>query len=268
MIETIKEVLIMMWSVLKIALPIFIIIEIIILVRPYFIKHETVQLYTGGLGTGKSLLSVRKAIRLYKLNTRKVKIYNIFHRKKKRTLPRLYSNIPIKYKGKIISRHPSPSILTGETRMVEKSILFIDELSIFCNQWENQRNNSKIKDLEDFITLFRHYTKGGYLIINTQNINKVNHNIRYCIDKCIDCYHFYKILFLGVVKIREIDLSCDVVNVNESFKEDNTKRVFIILTRKTRYYDTFAYSDLYNPIKDDDSTIDNTMKVQKKFKLE
>ena len=62
-------------------------------VKPYFIRYDTVIAYTGGLGSGKSLMSVKMAIKLLRKNRRKVKWHNFWHKKDQQPMPLLYSDI-------------------------------------------------------------------------------------------------------------------------------------------------------------------------------
>ena len=75
------------------------------IVRPYLIKYDTIIAFTGGLGSGKTYLSVKYALRLLTKQRLKVWFFNnigryirrIFHLKRpmeiKRPKPMLYSSI-------------------------------------------------------------------------------------------------------------------------------------------------------------------------------
>ena len=52
------------------------VILLIILWKCYKIKYDTVIAFTGGLGSGKSFLSVSMAVKLLRKNRRKVKWHN------------------------------------------------------------------------------------------------------------------------------------------------------------------------------------------------
>ena len=58
-------------------------------VKPYFIHYDTVLAFTGGLGSGKSLVSTQYAIRLLRKNRWKVRFWNLRHPKKKKAKPLL-----------------------------------------------------------------------------------------------------------------------------------------------------------------------------------
>lgn len=55
---------------------IIIAIIVLLLIFNYRQKHDTIVAYTGGLGSGKSLLSVQTSIKLLKKNRIKVWFYN------------------------------------------------------------------------------------------------------------------------------------------------------------------------------------------------
>ena len=43
-------------------------IIIFFIIKPYFIKYDTIIAFTGGLGSGKTYLSVKYALRLLRIN--------------------------------------------------------------------------------------------------------------------------------------------------------------------------------------------------------
>ena len=135
---------------LTIALILFI---IFMLIRPYFIKYDTIIAFTGGLGSGKSYLSVKYAIRLLRKNRLKVwfhnavgrKISKVFQPKKpmkpKLEKPMLYTSIPVR-----ISKNEYSIILTERhlllcDKIIEKSVVFIDEVGSFASQFKYKHPN-------------------------------------------------------------------------------------------------------------------------------
>ena len=83
-------------------------IWLIWLLRPYVIKHDTTILFTGGLGSGKTLESVKRAIVLvrknrffkYTIGNTKIKIGNFFKKKRIKHLLKLAKKY--QKKGKIV----------------------------------------------------------------------------------------------------------------------------------------------------------------------
>ena len=132
------------------------------ILKPYFIRHDTTLLMTGGLGSGKSLTTIKTAIilirkqRFYKYycyNFFKVKIANAFKKphnaaatswnlkhsdeikegtkkakkiwqlNEKRKMPRLYSNIPVYFKTHIFGRKRE-----WACKLKEQHILLIEDM--------------------------------------------------------------------------------------------------------------------------------------------
>lgn len=218
-----------------------------LIIKPYIIKHDTVTLYVGGLGSGKTLIGVNDALKCLKRNRIKVLFYNLFHPKKLKKKPLLYSTIPIRISKKELSVDLTTEHLLLQKAIVEKSVLFIDEASTVANSFENVANNKNLKTVEEFSTFFRHYTKGGYMILTTQNTSKCNYVVRYCCNQAFQLSQFTNILNIAYcVKIRNIDLTNDVVNINQSNLEENTRNLVGFFGR--RKYNTYAFYPRYKDV--------------------
>lgn len=216
------------------------------IIKPYIIKHDTVTLYVGGLGSGKTLVGVSDALRCLKRNRLKVWLYNLWHKDKKQK-PLFYSTIPVKVSKKEMSIDLTLQHVLLQARIVEKSIIFIDEASTVANAFETVANNHNLKTVEEFSTFFRHYTKGGYMILTTQNTSKCNYTVRYCCNQAFQLSQFRKFFNLFYwVKIRNIDLTNDVVNVNQTNIEENCRTLIGFFGRKK--YDTYAFSVRYDTV--------------------
>lgn len=260
--------------------------------KPYIMKYDTTILLTGGLGSGKTLESVKKAIilirknRFYKYavpnfftkirnrfarwhNNRQCKkeqrlaskkiVYDpkIWSIKELRKKPMLYSNLPIYYKTKALSRKREWSIMLEEKHMLlikhmtEYSVVLIDEMPQFVNQF--QWNEQLVQDnLNEFITFFRHYI-GGYLIINAQSESEIEVHFRRKLNQAIWCYDFKKRLFglFYTNRMCDIMLSENISTMSTTYVEDNTKLHFgLFPPRKT--YDTRAYSVRYENTYEED----------------
>ena len=212
--------------------------------KPYKRVHDNLSVYTGTNGSGKSLISGKDALKLYRKNCRSVFFHNIFHPRSKQPKPEFYSNIGFK-----ISRYKYAKRLTWQhlllrKKLVPKSVVFVDELSIFLPQYDIDNVNRDI--LVEFFTFFRHYTKGGYFIGNTQNIKKVNAIVRYCISSVYNLSQMRK--FFGLVyltKCRNLSLIEDTVNVVEGNDEDCMRNIIGIFPLFLKRYDTYTYSERY-----------------------
>lgn len=219
-----------------------------LIVKPYFIKHDTVSLYVGSLGSGKTLIGVTDSLRMLRKNRMRVFWYNLFHKKKK-LKPMLYSSIPIKISKKEMSLDLKTEHILMTERIIEKSVVFIDEVSLFLNSFETVTTNKNIKTVEEFSTLFRHYTKGGYLIMTTQNTAKCNYVIRYCCNECYNLSNFNTIPVIHLVywhKIRHITLTDDIKTIEQGQAEENADWHIGFFGR--RKYDTYAFSERYNAV--------------------
>ena len=277
----------LIWIVLIIAAIIGIIIIYKIL-KPYFIKYDSTLCITGGLGSGKTITCVKTAVvllrknrffkwKIYngwhsKINWFKAKInkrhlkYNIKNNKKKnfkekriyelkklREKPMLYSNIPIHFKKHILSskREWNKTLTAANLLCLEEireySIVFIDELPQFINQF-NWNQELIQKNVNEFITFFRHYI-GGYLIVNAQAIDDVVVQIRRKLNQATWCFDFHKWCFGLFYTIRMCDLmlSDSVQTISTTYIEENTRIHFgLFPPRKT--YDSRCYSKRYENV--------------------
>lgn len=134
--------------------------------------RNTVVCFTGGLGSGKTYLAVNKACKAYKRALFKVRLYNLFHPKKKKSLPLLLSNIPIR-----IKRNKWSSVLTREhlllkSRIPEYSVVVIDELGQVASQYDYD-NPLVMTELQEFIRFFRHYIDGRLFLTDQSSANIV-----------------------------------------------------------------------------------------------
>ena len=213
------------------------------LLKPYFQKYDNVVLYTGTLGSGKTFCGVKTSIKLLKKNRFKVFLYNLapWHKEKK-PKPLLYSNVQIRIKKTewYIPLKAEHFLMTE--RVVEKSVIFSDEISLVLSQQDFKTVNDKA--LSDFCTLVRQYTEGGYWVLTTQSVQKVNHHIRRCLDSAYrlsEFRHFFKLFYK--VNVRHIDICEDTININEKHSEDSTSRIFGLFGGKK--YDTYCYSIRY-----------------------
>ena len=271
-----------MSDLFKVVLIIFAVIGLVILykwLKPYLIKYDTTLLITGGLGSGKSLTSVKTAIvllrkqRFYKwriYNLFNVKLVNFFIRlgnkarsrkgkplkvyKLLRKKPLLYSNMPICIKSGIFKRKEEyAQVLTEEhltllKEIREYSVVLIDEMPQFINQlnW-----NVKLiqNNVNEFITFFRHYI-GGYLIFNAQSTSDIVAQVRRKLNQAVWCFDFHKWLFGLFYTIRMCDITLNddlTTTTNSTFLEENTKLHFGLFPRRGTY-DTRCYSPRYKKV--------------------
>lgn len=260
----------MVFGPVLLALVVFIIIFIFVFIRPYFIRHDTVIAYSGGLGSGKSYLSVKMALKLLDKNRRIVKWENRFIRLKnkikKQNLPlkekpKLYSNIPIRISKKEMSIELTADHLLLRERLAYKSIVLLDEIDAFANQFEYKHPNI-IDNFNEFVRLFRHYTHNGYLVVNTQCSENMNLFIRRRLNTVFNLMRFrvwFKLFY--TVRVRNINISEEIKTVEEDHAEDSYSTLFG-LAFFSKKYDTHCYSVRYDSVdvKNDNLYKNDTLK--------
>lgn len=222
---------------------------IFLIIRPMFLKPDTCVLFVGGLGSGKSLISVKKSLQLLRRQRFRVRWYNRFHKNTPRPKPLLYSTIPVRISRKEYSVPLDDLTPVLAKKVVPRSVVFFDEVSLWLDQMTLKPKNAM--QIEEFCTLFRHYSKGGFIVLNTQNTSKVNFHIRYCLNRAYHLAEFRKFLFFYWVKCRDLSLIDDEKSVNIGSLTDSYKTLFGLIPFR-RIYDTYCYSERVSdtPIQD------------------
>lgn len=219
-------------------------------IKPYVISHDTVILFTGGLGSGKSLCSSEQALICLRKNRFKVWLYNLmpWHWRKKRPMPMLYSSIPFRVSRKEWALRLTPEHLLLQKRIIDRSVCYLDEIDSFANQFDFKLDPI-LNNFNEYVRLFRHYTKGGYLVCNTQASDNCVLQIRRRINTCLNLMHFKKHFWIFYsVQIRNISLSEDIKTVEEGNAEDNMRTKIGVLPIFCRHYDTYCYSERYDTV--------------------
>lgn len=222
--------------------------------KPYFLKYDTTILFCGGLGSGKSMNSVKTSLVLYRKSCLKVKWLNFkiaIHNKLKRdnkefyVKPKLYSNIPIRIGKNKYSTELTLNNLTLKDRLVEYSVVFIDELPQVVNQF-NWNLKEVQYNLNEFISYFRHYI-GGYLICNGQAESEIVKQVRSKLNSYYWCFNFQKFLhFFYRVRILHSQITENEVSMSTEFIEDKTKWTYGIINKN---YNSRAFRLRYFNIK-------------------
>lgn len=226
-------------------------------------KLKNVIFIDGGLGCGKSFYSVSLAIKLHKKALRKwyfqkyiCKFFGLFSKKYKNKeieKPLLYSNIKLKnYEHVILTKE----LLIRDIRFNYKSIVLIDEFSLFADQqlYKNQDLNEK---LQLFFKLFRHETKGGYMVVNSQSINDCHYSFKYILNDYFYIHHRVKLPFISILAIRENVYSADNGNVVNSSNEDveSTLKKVIVFNKYYGKYDSYTYSIFTDNLESDNRIV-------------
>src|SRR5690554_169935 len=227
------------------------------------LRLQTVNFYSGGLGSGKTLKATDTAIKLR--NKSKIAHYLTF---KKRPIREIYSNFPILLKGKKknlkryykdlekgkevepknyklkFSKILTKEHILGIERLPERVIVVLDEASsVFPNQ---------MRKSDESITYafrwFRHFTDGT-LILCDQSIGDIDIAIRRRVNIVYNFSGFRKIPFLCYwIDVNRINYMEDVItNVNDVNNFENS-RIFGFFGRRkfsSRYMKKF-----YNPMRE------------------
>lgn len=241
--------------------PILVIVLIVSLVY-YFIAsrnavkltHDTLIIFTGVPGGGKTFNAVKEGIRTYKRYLLRYKLKRFFfpfknHSKDK---PFLYSNVPIKYK-KIFSYEIEIDHLLFKLQFNGRPVIIFDEIGDVASQ-NDYDNEYVVELLAGKVVRFIRHTTNGRLILTDQMSSSIYKGIRGRAGKVYSVSNFRK-RFLFFVKM-------DCVVYQQS--EDNLQNVNIVNDKSTpylfkyigktfKYYDSRAYSILYDdvPVKSD-----------------
>lgn len=221
------------------------------------IKFSCVHLTTGAPKTGKSLLSIWLAVHYYKVAVFKwyltkfiiLPIFNLlrklFKKEKLSTLlkPMLYSNIPL---ANVIYNDLSLDIIQRKVRIPNKSVVFIDEASLIADSmsFKDQITNEQVSL---FVKLFGHYSHGGKLIYNTQDLQDMHFGFKRCTGSMLWIHSKITLPFFSILKVRElISLNDDNVKTSNNFNEDiEVSCLKLIIPNKYMwYYDCFTFSSL------------------------
>jgi len=233
------------------------VVLLLLLWKTYKVLYDTVIAFTGGLGSGKTLLSVKFSLRLLRKQRARVKRHNRFERVKKFFYekhtpdiwekPLLYSSIPIRINKKEWAIMLKPEHLLLTKRIRQRSIVFIDEVGSWAKQFDYALPNIQ-DNFDELVRFFRHYTKGGYLVVNDQCSENIVLYIRRRINTVFNLMHFKK--WFGIVytvRVRNISISEEIKTIEEEDTEDNMTLLWGFMGF-FKHYDTYCYSERYNTV--------------------
>lgn len=207
-------------------------------------KLAAISMFTGGVKTGKSAVSLYFAIKTYKRCRRAWRFRCFiakFFRKEKPEEPLFYSNIPLRY----IKYCPlTKEHLLRKVRFNFGSVVFIDEAALVADSRLAIHKDLKINnDLLLFFKLFGHETHGGTMIINSQAITDMHVSLRRCCCSYFYIHHLGSLPFIRIPCLREERFSEDgaVLNSYDNDVEDSLKKV-LMSSRIFKKYDCYCYS--------------------------
>lgn len=218
-------------------------------------KIKNIVFVDGSLGSGKSFYSVYLAIRLYKRSMRRYRIAKVvlpmfkFLPAVKRSLegleePLLYSNILLR--NVKFTPLTKDLLFRQNYRFAYKSVVLIDEMSLMADQF-CYRDRIASERLSNFFKLFRHETKGGWMVINSQSTSDLHYSIKYVLSDYLYLHHMNaKFPFFAGIAVQEMAYCGDkdgstIVNARLGDIEDALRWV-IVPKRYFKYYDTYALS--------------------------
>lgn len=211
-------------------------------------KFGAITLFTGGVKSGKSAVSLCCAIKQYKRNHRKwnlrcffIKFLNFF-KKEKFSFPEeplFYSNIPV-------ATLPYCELTTDhflrKIRFNYKSVVFIDEASLVADSMliKDKQVNS---ELLLFFKLFGHETHGGNCFVNSHCIS----DLHFALKRTTSDYFYINSLsnyfILLCANCREERYSDDGTTINTYDKDiDESMKRLILRKSIFKKYDCYAFS--------------------------
>ena len=202
-------------------------------------------MFTGGVKSGKSAVSLYFALKAYKRILRRWKLACFFCRLRRKELPEkplLYSNIPL---CKIDYCELTRDHLLRKKRLNYGSVCFIDEASLVADSQLGKDLSSRDinNDLLLFFKLFGHMTHGGCCIVNSHCIS----DLHYALKRTISTYYYVHSIgwfpFIKVAHLREEKYSDDgsVVNAYTEDVEESLKKV-AFSSRVFKKYDSYCFS--------------------------
>ena len=107
------------------------------------------------------------------------------------------------------------------------------------------------KNVNEFITFFRHYI-GGYFIINAQSIDDVVVQVRRKLNQATWCFDFHAWPFpflplFYTIRMCDINLSEMVTNISTTYIEENTRLHFGLFPPRGTY-NSRCYSPRYKNV--------------------
>lgn len=228
-----------------------------LIIKWYFKNHlkyktETITSFTGGLGSGKTFLSVLKVKSIANRLRIKQWFRKVFGKPYREV--NVYSNIPL-YLGK---KHGYAKVLKKEHLLLQEKlegvpVILIDEIGAFANQFEF-KNHNVINVFDEFIRFYRHYTQGGYIVCNDQCSENIILVVRRRLNKINNLSNFLKFgpfvfYYERMINISEEIKTIDVVdNKEENDTQNNMKLKFKLVFGIKKAYDTYCYSEKYDTV--------------------
>lgn len=239
-------------TIILVALIVIAVIVLYIVYRKNFkiLKVPSVCLITGGVKTGKSLLSVQQSIKEYKSIHRKW--WFVTHILKKDVEePLYYTNVSISF-GSLKSKKPHRldknivqlelSHLLRMEKFNYKSVIYIQECSLMADNMDFN-NKERNVDLSLFAKLIAHETRGGKLYLDTQSVLDIHYSFKRVSSTYLFIEKNLNLLLFHVLYVREMINTENGVNSFNDDVETTTRKVLIPFWYHHKY-DRYEYSYL------------------------
>lgn len=208
-----------------------------------FPKVGAIAVFTGGVKTGKSAVSLacarstyRRVVRRWKIRRFFGKLFNL--RCKNDEKPCFYSSIPLAVDHTPLTR----DVLLMKMRIVPKSVVFIDEVSLIADSMlfkDKEINEQLLK----FFKLFGHISHGGLCVFNSHCLTDLHFALKRTTSQYFYIHHTVKLPFLSFTKMREERYSEDNTTLNNYADDvENTLKTCIFRSRVFKEYDCYTYS--------------------------
>lgn len=242
-----------------ILLLVFSVISCFFLFKSKKIHNTTLSCFVGSLGSGKTYMAVRMALKAYKKQRRNHFFYKIcpfksFFRKavKGSEYPAtLYSNFPIQIKKGKYSNVLKREHLLKLEYLPQRCVVVVDELGAVASQWD-YNNPYVLENLTFMIRMFRQFTDGT-LIVTDQDESEFVKTIRCRLGTIYYLSNFRRWLFFSpFFKVDVVPiLGVTDENALETVKVSEASDYFAgFLPYRwlplCHHYDSRAYSVLYS----------------------
>lgn len=266
----------MFWLIIFIAV---VICAVYVLSKSKQLNYGNLTLITGGVKTGKTMLSMYIIKRQYKKQRSK---WRRACKKAKRKFqpypeePLIYSNMPIKTRWGYSPL--TEDLILQRARFRYGSVIYFNEVTFIAGSKDIK--DEEINDiLLKFYKLIAHETKGGYCVVDTQAVQDAH----YALKRSLSTYYmiikkiwlpFFNIVFLreNLFVDGENTVAIDTqVDPQDTTMEGGKKLYIRLLPHKLwKMYDQYAYSYLTDHLSVSDEIIHpdkNNMKVTKLLRL-
>ena len=142
--------------------------------------------------------------------------------------------------------------LLNQKRLPPLSTCVVTEIGKIAHQYSWGNVNVQ-NHLNDFISMYRQYTLGGYFVCDDQATDDIVKQIRVRIGTVINLIDFFKIWKIYVVSARRFHISEDIKTIEDKFAENSTKKVIGLFPLFFKKFDTYCFSGRYATVPEEDA---------------